>query len=211
MAEKIHKYNKESIVPSSLSALLLNSQSALNFKDLKTKKIELKKKPSKKQTTSKKTLSKEALQIISYQNEQIHNIKQEKAKLQSQILELESQLASLKDLPVILNKKKRKISKLKLEIKKKVPNELQKILTKTVFSCSHRSTPRIKADNSLIKSLSHFNGTYNASKIIQSQPLSTKNSENSAYPISLQELLLKTEKTLKNWKRLYFIKKLNNF
>lgn len=190
-------------MPDPLSAVLKNSEFTISSDNKKT--IKLKRSASNKMQSTMKQNSpvKETKQVILYQLEEIDKLKREKLELETHVLDLETKLRKLSTLPGVLKEKEKTISKLKSSLKKVEKKNVKISRSISKGNNSHRNTPKVGLD-----SLSYENGSiscrHQIPRITASMPISTRNSQCSYIPTTLHDILLKTENTLKDWKKQYY-------
>ena len=154
--------------------------------------------------------NKEAVQIINYQAEVISKLKKEKSHMEAYALDLETQIRELASLPAALKEKEKTIKGLRKAIKmfKEKKPRIKKSGQK--ISYSHRNTPRI-ANESMKFEKGLLSCRHQSSKTISTVPMSTRNSQSSLFPLTLHDVLIKTEDTLKKWQQYYISNSRTNF
>lgn len=190
-------------LPETLSAVLRNSEIFSKGKLKKyTKKIS-------RSASSKSSLckpisnpSKEAQQVITYQGEEIEKLRKEKARLETYVMDLEAHVKDLAPLAAILREKDKSISKMKKMIKGVKKRKVHTKETSSKASVSHRNTPKIVSET-LRFDLGPSTCRHQSSKTTASMPLSTRNSQSSLFPITLHDILVKAENTLRMWQQYY--------
>jgi hypothetical protein len=137
--------------------------------------------------------------IIASQSEELEKLNKQRLYLKKCVLDLETRLQKLKNLPLVIKQKEKKIEKLKTKLKKaNLDINPLKTLEKPFFS--HRNTP--KSSNPYIKynngSVTHKN---HQSTTPSSRNISKRNSQSSIYLGTLTEIYTCTQSILNRWKK----------